>query len=193
MKPPPSPFYETSGRYTYDDAHKGVHTLADVVRRTGAKRRSVQLWADAGVIKSLPDTFLMGSGVHRLFDERELEIAALVGALAELSISIGALKFFADQIRPILAGVPPDLDPWYITAEDAEKIRNALNRARKDEGANLLIVAHIGERLWLGIGSPASQGGLTIDARTRPIAVARTKGNPMIILDLNDCLRGIHA
>ena len=66
-------------------------TLADIVNVTGAKRRSVQLWADGGAIKAEPATERAGSGTHRVFSRGEVMIACILTALAKLNAPIGDL------------------------------------------------------------------------------------------------------
>jgi DNA-binding transcriptional MerR regulator len=71
-------------------------TLAEVVARTGAKRRAVQLWADGGVIESTAETDRAGTGVHRVYDESQVQIAAILAALANnISMPIGELQQLA--------------------------------------------------------------------------------------------------
>jgi hypothetical protein len=43
------------------------YTLADVVRESSAKRRSVQLWPDADIIRADSSTDRKGTGTHRRF------------------------------------------------------------------------------------------------------------------------------
>lgn len=180
------------------------YTLADIVRRTGAKRRSVQLWADAGVIRALEETQHGGSGVHRLFGDQELEIAALVSALAEMAISIGALKFIADHIRQAMAGEPMPGTPrdGKITLDGfSNRIRSVFRRARSGDGHNdLFIVGRAPDGLWFGIGhhgyvsigDDEADTGMTIDYTADPMCSAPPiKGNPMIFIDLEDCFSGL--
>jgi hypothetical protein len=74
-------------------------TLADLVKVTGAKRRSLQLWADAGVIKAVKGTHRAGTGTHRLFDPHEAIVACIVHAFALHQIAIGELLTISAGIR----------------------------------------------------------------------------------------------
>lgn len=68
-----------------------LYTLADLVRVTGAKRRSLQLWADAGVIRAKKGTNRAGTGTHRLFSRDEAIVACIIHAFALHQMSIGEL------------------------------------------------------------------------------------------------------
>jgi hypothetical protein len=78
-----------------------VATLADIVRATGAKSRSVQLWADAGVILPDPGSDREGSGRHRQFSKREAMIACIIAPFAAEKVAIGGLKAIARGLREI--------------------------------------------------------------------------------------------
>jgi hypothetical protein len=75
------------------------YTLADLARVTGAKRRSLQLWADAGVIVPEKSTDRGGSGTHRRFSRKEAIIACIVHAFALHQIAIGELQEISTAIR----------------------------------------------------------------------------------------------
>jgi hypothetical protein len=75
------------------------YTLADLVRVTGAKRRSLQLWADAGVIRAKRGTNRAGTGTHRLFSRDEAIVACIIHAFALHQISIGELLNIASVAR----------------------------------------------------------------------------------------------
>ena len=76
-----------------------LYTLAELERITGAKRRSLQLWTDAGVIVAESSTMHAGSGTHRRFSKDEAIIACAVHAFARQQMSIGGLKEVATAIR----------------------------------------------------------------------------------------------
>lgn len=79
------------------------YTLADLGRITGAKRRSLQLWADArAIIAELP-TDHAGTGVHRRFSRDEAIIACILSAFAAQQISIGGLVEIAKSVRSFLS------------------------------------------------------------------------------------------
>lgn len=75
------------------------YTLADLTRITGAKRRSVQLWAEAGVIRAKRDTERRGTGTHRRFSRDEAIIACIVHAFAKQQMSIGTLLMISKVVR----------------------------------------------------------------------------------------------
>ena len=75
------------------------YTLADLARVTGAKRRSLQLWADAGVIKAKKGTNRAGTGTHRLFSRDEAIVACITHAFALHQMSIGELLTISHAFR----------------------------------------------------------------------------------------------
>jgi hypothetical protein len=83
---------------------KMLFTLADLTRFTGAKRRSVQLWAEAGAIAAESDTERAGAGVHRLFSRDEVVVACVVAAFALDNVPIGVLIHVGGAIRGMLVG-----------------------------------------------------------------------------------------
>src|ERR1019366_3730297 len=75
-------------------------TLADLTRFTGAKRRSVQFWAEKKVILEDRTTELAGSGTHRRFSRSEAVMACLLPPFAiRLKISVGELVDISAGIR----------------------------------------------------------------------------------------------
>ena len=79
-----------------------TYSLRDLVEVTGAKPRSLQLWADRKVIHAVADTDDAGSGVHRRFSRDEAIIACMVHAFALRQISIGELKVIGQLFRSAL-------------------------------------------------------------------------------------------
>jgi hypothetical protein len=94
-------------------------TLADLTRVTGAKRRSVQLWAEAGVIRAEKSSERRGTGTHRRFSLREAIVACLVHPFAMRQISIGELKNVSIAVRRLLAedSVASDIVEKVLTGE----------------------------------------------------------------------------
>src|SRR5262245_28796105 len=82
------------------------YTLADLTRITGAKRRSVQLWAEAGVIHAKRETERRGTGTHRRFSRTEAIIACIVHAFARQQMAIGALLTISKAVRLWVTGMP---------------------------------------------------------------------------------------
>ena len=77
------------------------YTLADLERVTGAKRRSLQLWADAGVIQAEQGTNRAGTGRHRRFSREQAIVACIVRGFAERQMAIGELVTIAERIREL--------------------------------------------------------------------------------------------
>lgn len=78
------------------------YSLADLVRITGAKYRSVQLWADAGAIRAYAGTDRRGTGTHRRFSRDEVIIASIINALSQRQVAIGELVRISRGVRGFL-------------------------------------------------------------------------------------------
>jgi hypothetical protein len=78
------------------------YSLADVVRMTGGKRRSVQLWAESGAILAYPATDKRGTGTQRRFSRDEVIIACCLNGLARRLIGIGELIRVGRGLRAFL-------------------------------------------------------------------------------------------
>lgn len=76
-----------------------LFSLADLVKVTGLKRRTVQVWTEAGVIKAEPQTNQAGTGTHKKFSVHEARIACLLVPLTSLRLPVSMLWYFADQSR----------------------------------------------------------------------------------------------
>jgi hypothetical protein len=87
-------YVSTQNVFGYD-----MYTLAEVTRMCGAKRRSVQLWAEAGALVAMPGTSREGSGVHRVFDRNEALIACILHGLSVQGVTIGKLVTLAGLLR----------------------------------------------------------------------------------------------
>ena len=123
------------------------YTLAQVTKRTGAKRRSVQLWADAGIIEADPDTDRAGTGVHRRFALDEVKIAALLAPLADWGVPIGWLRHFARSFRTALKGESKRGKAYSM----AQELELALERAMAGQGNNYLLFAYSKNQLWFEV------------------------------------------
>jgi hypothetical protein len=77
-------------------------TLADIVRVSGAKRRSIQLWADAGVIRAYTSTERRGTGTHRRFSRDEAIIASIINVFNRRQVAIGELQRLSHGLRKLL-------------------------------------------------------------------------------------------
>jgi DNA-binding transcriptional MerR regulator len=76
-----------------------MYTLADLTRMAGIKRRTVQLWAEGGVLIAESATERQGSGVHRAFSRDEAIICLILSRFAQWNMSIGRLEKLAIAIR----------------------------------------------------------------------------------------------
>ena len=148
-----------------------MFTLADITRKAGAKRRSAQLWAEAGALKAEPATERMGAGVHRLFDEREVVIACVLRALSDQSISIGVLVRAAQWLRNNLR---------------LAQIFDVFRYALAGDGTNLLLVIG-GDRGT--IFSTKLPGVANLDDTITELLKENGTEDTLIIIDLNKCLR----
>jgi DNA-binding transcriptional MerR regulator len=79
-----------------------VYTLADIVRISAAKRRSIQLWAEAGVIRAFTSTDRKGTGTHRRFSRDEVIIASIINVFSQRQVAIGELERLASGLRRCL-------------------------------------------------------------------------------------------
>ncbi len=76
------------------------YTLADLVKITGARRRTLQLWAEGRVLEALPTTERQGTGTHRRFDRNEAIVACLLHGFArKMQMPIGVLLRISELLR----------------------------------------------------------------------------------------------
>jgi hypothetical protein len=76
-----------------------MYTLADVTRMVGAKRRSVQFWAESGALLAMAGTEREGSGIHRVFDRDEALVACIFNGLSIFGLPVGKLITIAQGLR----------------------------------------------------------------------------------------------
>lgn len=81
-------------------------TLSAISKAVRAKPRSVQLWADAGVIQPIRSTDRGGSGTHRRFPVTELPVAWVVARLADCGVAIGSLLRASKFARTLFGRFP---------------------------------------------------------------------------------------
>ena len=160
------------------------YTLAEVTKRTGAKRRSVQMWADAVIIHAIPDTDRAGTGVHRRFDSDELKIVALLASLADWGMPIGWLKHFALRFREALRGKTKK-GKAYTTAQELER---ALNRAIAGKGNNYLLFGYSKNQLWFEVVTDRLKPANVNLTKCFELALSRPLIKLMGVLDLNAAL-----
>jgi DNA-binding transcriptional MerR regulator len=92
------------------------YTVADVINATGLKRRTVQFWADRGVIRATKATQEGGSGVHRSFTRNELIVACILHPIAlgwqgDQTRTLSELTQVANHIR-LLVKAPVACDDF---------------------------------------------------------------------------------
>jgi MerR-like DNA binding protein len=102
-------------------------TLSDLARATGAKPRTVQLWADAGVVVPEIGTDHEGPGRHREFSKNEAIVACIVAPFAADKMAISGLIPLARMVRDHLR----------------DKGTKAFDHAIKGVGKNFLVVSMI--------------------------------------------------
>ncbi len=122
-------------------------TLAEVVKLTGAKRRSVQLWADAGIILAVEGTDRAGTGVHRRFNSDEVKLIALLVPLARWGVSIGLLRAFARSFREAFRFGSSGRKRFPTEA----KLARAFERVAAGEGNNYLVFSHTQKTLMFDV------------------------------------------
>jgi len=134
------------------------YTLADLARVTGAKRRSLQLWADADLIVAEKGTNRAGTGTHRLFSRQEAIIACITHAFALHQIAIGELLRIAAALRVWI-----QFDFMFT----GDKPKDIIEEAIKGEGSAVLVYES-----WRGRSK-----GPRLSARTsQPIAAGDEAG-----------------
>ncbi|MCS3449552.1 hypothetical protein M2222_001627 [Bradyrhizobium elkanii] len=106
------------------------YSLRDLVEVTGAKRRSLQLWADAGVILAERGTQRAGTGTHRQFSRREAIVACIIRPLAERQIAIGELLALSDRIRLAIVMSP---DPFEAAIAGGGETIYAFESIKRDD------------------------------------------------------------
>jgi DNA-binding transcriptional MerR regulator len=173
------------------DHWSGVrYTLSEVVARTGAKRRAVQLWSDGDVIRSTRDTDRAGTGVHRLYHEWEVLIAALLVPLANIGVPIGHLKQFAALMRPMVQNAKAVQPDRRGITDDSRKIMNAIARATNGEGENYLCFAWGPDYQWISVKTDEDSPICINLPADFPIDLKRRKATPraFVVLDLTTIL-----
>jgi hypothetical protein len=134
-----------------------LYSLGDLERRTGVKRRILQIWGESGVLFPEGATAHGGKGVHRRFPASEAIVAVLMKPLAEANIQVGHLAGLAQVVRNGLGVHPPpeaygtaglshpairDRFPGMRYGQGIPAIAHTLSRALRGEGENYLLVAY---------------------------------------------------
>jgi hypothetical protein len=74
------------------------YTVAEAVKLTGAKRRTIQLWCDYRVLHQTGRRH-KGTGHPRRLNETEVQIAAILVSAQKLQISTDVLLLLAHELR----------------------------------------------------------------------------------------------
>ncbi len=131
-------------------------TVSDLVRFSGAKPRSLQVWTDAGVLLPLFGTDRGGSGAYRRYPYAEAELACIIAALSSAwRLPVGSLKSLSQAIRNRFAEAARlfeqarlgHLHPEGASQERLYRDGEAIERARR---------LHV--PVWLVL-SPLAEGG----------------------------------
>jgi hypothetical protein len=78
------------------------YTASQVAKLVDAKLRTIQLWADFGILEPVGATQGAGTGVHRRFTITEVRVAALLMPFASIGVPRGVLKRAGDVFRDAL-------------------------------------------------------------------------------------------
>ncbi len=79
------------------------YSLADLTSLTKAKRRTIQVLAEAGAIRANPSTERAGTGTHRRFSRDEAIVACLVNAFARrVQMPIGVILRLSSLVRQMI-------------------------------------------------------------------------------------------
>ena len=153
------------------------YTLADLTKIVGAKRRSVQLWAEAGVIQADPLTERAGTGVARRFGWDEAVIACIIHAFAIRQVSIGHLLKLSGGLRTrlrrhevresIKSALRPSVDAAYLIIAEAEgKLQQICLYPRLRDQRDGTLWSNIGEAAAPDLLTKAADGmTFTIDIK----------------------------
>lgn len=76
-------------------------TVSEIAKLVGEKPRTIQFWADVGVLRAEGGTNRTGKGVHRKFGRAELDYARVARMLAALNSPIGEIEKVIVSIRSI--------------------------------------------------------------------------------------------
>ena len=161
-------------------------TLSEVAKLTGAKRRSVQLWADAGIIQPVKGTDRAGTGVHRRFSIEEVRLIALLVPLAKWGVPIGWLRQFASDFRQAIT--EGGRDP-FSRKTTRERLARALSQATEGKGKNYLLFMHKVKYLCFEVIT-GEEGSSSVNL-ARCFASPMSTSSMMGVLDLNACLRDL--
>ncbi|CAO3453941.1 hypothetical protein [Azospirillum argentinense] len=81
------------------DQAERTYTVSELAEFIGEKPRTIQFWADVGVIKPSSASSRKGKGVHRQFSVAEAEYAIIAHSLNVVNSPIGEIERVIDVIR----------------------------------------------------------------------------------------------
>ncbi len=110
------------------------YTVAELAKALQVKPRTIQLWADFGILEPIGGTQGAGTGVHRRFDTAEARVAAVLVHLASNGVPRGVLKQTAERFRDALSPSRPKSG----LLAPARRLREAAERAVQGRGLNFL-------------------------------------------------------
>ena len=74
-------------------------TVSEIARFIGEKPRTVQFWAEVGVLRPIEESFRKGKGVHRRFSRVEIDYANVAHLLSATNSPIGEIESVLHKIR----------------------------------------------------------------------------------------------
>jgi hypothetical protein len=95
------------------DANVGNLTVSAVAEKAHGRLRSIQHWADQGILRATSGTTASGRGVHRTFTLTEARVAAVASALGPFAMSTPTLRAVCDFVRPLCDTPPQAPDPAF--------------------------------------------------------------------------------
>jgi DNA-binding transcriptional MerR regulator len=106
-----------------------MYTLADLTRLCGAKRRTIQLWAEAAALVAEAATERQGSGTHRMFSRDEAIICLILSRFARWNISVGQLVRIGTIMRKYVLTSQTQRDRIEKAIRGGETLRMTLDSA----------------------------------------------------------------
>lgn len=82
-------------------------SVSELASEVGQKVRTIQFWADAGVLRPVSETAAKGKGTHRRFPKDELLFGKVATKLAAMNSPIGEIAWAVGEIRKLNASGDP--------------------------------------------------------------------------------------
>lgn len=97
-------------------------TVSELAKVIGEKPRTIQFWAEVGVLRVASDTHRQGKGVHRRFPRGEIPYAMLAHKLASMNCPIGEIEAVVNVVRELnFSGIENSLKRMVGLLEDAQE------------------------------------------------------------------------